>query len=121
MRQNIRNPKLGVCGPETLAGIFVALECVLCVPRSAHFNNIVSIVINHTSSITSQYLPGFKIGTKLYCLVTVARGRVDNLLICYAAASRPESKSRPPDRADSTSNPFELPCIILACITYRLL
>jgi len=33
MRQNIRHPKLAVCGPETLAGIFVALE--LRSPRSA--------------------------------------------------------------------------------------
>jgi len=35
--------------------------------------------VDHTSSTTCRYLPGFYTGTKLYCLVTEAHMGVSNL------------------------------------------
>ena len=39
--------------------------------------------VDHTSSTTCRYLPGFYTGTKLYCLVTEAHGCEQLVQSCY--------------------------------------
>ena len=45
--------------------------------------------VDHTSSTTCRYLPGFYTGAKLYCLVTEAHGREQLAQSCYLVAAQP--------------------------------
>ena len=49
--------------------------------------------VDHTSSISCRYFPGFHTGANLYCLVTEVQGCEQLAYGCYTAV--PERKSNP--------------------------